>query len=80
MCLVISNLPSYLPSLAVGLVPAGRHYYEGSDFCQPLQRISPTTGVSLSLRVRSLTRGAWNIVQATFLIAVVNDGFQRSDI
>ena len=26
-----------LPSLAVGLVPAGHHYYEGSDFCQPLR-------------------------------------------
>ncbi len=26
------NLPSYLPWLAAGLVPAGRHYYGGSDF------------------------------------------------
>ena len=37
MRLVLSNLPSCLPSLAAGLVPAGRHYYEGSEFCQPLQ-------------------------------------------
>lgn len=27
----IPNLPSCLPSLAAGLVPAGQHYYEGSD-------------------------------------------------
>ena len=50
MCLVFSNLPSYLPSLATGLVPAGHHYYEGSEFCQPPQRISPTTVVSFSHR------------------------------
>ena len=31
MMLVFSNLPSCLPLLAVGLVPAGHHYYEGSD-------------------------------------------------
>jgi hypothetical protein len=30
MGLVIPNLPSYLPSLAPGLVPVGQHYYEGS--------------------------------------------------
>ena len=35
MRLVFSNLPSCLPSLAAGLVPAGHHYYEGSEFCQP---------------------------------------------
>ncbi|GEM_PF-2173724 len=29
--LVFPNLLPYLPSLAVGLVPAGQHYYEGSD-------------------------------------------------
>ena len=34
MRLLFPNLPSCLPSLAVGLVPAGHHYYEGSDFCQ----------------------------------------------
>ncbi len=50
MCLVFSNLPSCLPSLATGLVPAGHHYYEGSEFCQPPQRISPTTVVSFSHR------------------------------
>jgi len=50
MGLVFSNLPSYLPSLAAGLVPAGHHYYEGSEFCQPLQRIAPTTVISLSYR------------------------------
>ena len=31
MVLVFSNLLPYLPSLAVGLVPAGHHYYEGSE-------------------------------------------------
>ena len=31
MCLVVPNLLSCLPSLAVGLVPAGQHYYEGSE-------------------------------------------------
>jgi hypothetical protein len=31
MVLVFPNLPSCLPWLAAGLVPAGRHYYEGSD-------------------------------------------------
>lgn len=38
MGLVIPNLPSYLPSLASGLVPGGHHYYEGSD--SSAQRIS----------------------------------------
>ena len=37
MRLVFSNLPSCLPSLATGLVPAGQHYYEGSEFCQSLR-------------------------------------------
>ena len=31
MVLVFPNLLSCPPSLAAGLVPAGRHYYEGSD-------------------------------------------------
>ena len=31
MRLVFSNLLPCLPSLAVGLVPTGQHYYEGSD-------------------------------------------------
>lgn len=31
MHLVFPNLLSCLPSLASGLVPAGHHYYEGSD-------------------------------------------------
>jgi len=31
MCLVVPNLLPCLPSLAVGLVPAGQHYYEGSE-------------------------------------------------
>jgi hypothetical protein len=44
------NLPSCLPSLVVGLVPAGHHYYGGSAFCQPRQRISPTTAISFSQR------------------------------
>ena len=42
--LVIPNLPSCLPSLAEGLVPAGQHYYEGSEssarasqVCTPLR-------------------------------------------
>jgi hypothetical protein len=44
MCLVFTNLPPCLPSLAAGLVPAGQHYYEGSDssaraaqVCTPLR-------------------------------------------
>ena len=31
MCVVFPNLLPCLPSLASGLVPAGRHYYEGSE-------------------------------------------------
>ena len=31
MGLAFANLLPCLPSLAVGLVPAGQHYYEGSD-------------------------------------------------
>ena len=31
MCVVFPNLLPCLPSLATGLVPAGQHYYEGSD-------------------------------------------------
>ena len=31
MCLVFTNLPSYLPWLASGLVPDGQRYYGGSD-------------------------------------------------
>lgn len=31
MCLGFPNLPSCLPSLAAGLVPAGQHYYGDSD-------------------------------------------------
>ena len=31
MVLGFANLLPYLPSLAVGLVPAGQHYYEGSE-------------------------------------------------
>jgi len=31
MCWVFPNLPSCLPWLATGLVPAGHHYYEGSE-------------------------------------------------
>jgi hypothetical protein len=39
------------------------------------KRISPTTVVSFSHPTRSLVGGAWNMDQATFLIAVVNDRF-----
>ena len=78
MRLVIPNLPSCLPSLAAGLVPAGHHYYEGSEFCQPLWRIAPTTAVSLSHSTRSSAEGAGNFCGATFLIADVDDRFQRS--
>ena len=31
MCWVFPNLLPCLPSLAVGLVPGGHHYYEGSE-------------------------------------------------
>lgn len=75
MGLVFSNLPSCLPSLASGLIPAGQRYYEGSEFCQPLQRISSTTAVSLSQPTRSLVGGAWNWGVAPFLSALVNDGY-----
>jgi hypothetical protein len=60
MRLIFPNLPSCLPSLASGLVPHGHHYYEGSEFCQPLWRILPTTVVSLSHSTRSSADGAWN--------------------
>jgi hypothetical protein len=80
MCLVFSNLPSYLPSLATGLVPAGHHYYEGSEFCQPPQRISPTTVVSFSHRP-----GRWSEEPGTGItrrsssrLLTINS--QRSDI
>lgn len=63
MRLIFSNLLPCLPSLAAGLVPAGQHYYEGSDFCQPLPQMSPTTVVSLSLSIRSLIEGAWNWIE-----------------
>jgi len=47
--LVIFRIPlSCLPSLAAGLVPVGRHYYEGSDFCRDSLRLtSPVTSGSL---------------------------------
>lgn len=32
MCLIFPNLPSCPTSLAVGLVPTGRHYYRGSAY------------------------------------------------
>ena len=64
MCLVLTNLPSYLPWLASGLVPDGQRYYGGSDFCQELQRISPTIEVSLPLRP-----DRWSREPGTFVLA-----------
>lgn len=49
MCLVITNLPSCLPSLAAGLVPAGQHYYEGSD--SSAERISSLHAAEVSLLI-----------------------------
>ena len=61
MRLIFPNPLSYLPSLATGLVPVGHHYYEGSDFRQRPQRISPTTDISFPHPARSQTGGAWNL-------------------
>ena len=57
-----SNLLSCLPSLAAGLVPAGHHYYEGSEFCQPL-RANLTDDPRFVLAAGlSPARGAWNLL------------------
>jgi hypothetical protein len=58
------------------LVPDGPRYYEGSDFCQLPLSNPPTTIVSFSHPAWSLAEGAWNIVEATFLIAdlTINSG------
>jgi len=49
MRLVFPNLPSCLPSLATGLVPAGHHYYEGSD--SPTERVKGLHAVGVSLLI-----------------------------
>ncbi len=54
MSLVVSNLPSCLPWLAAGLVPAGHHYYEGSDFCQPLRGAFCIWQISLLISIELL--------------------------
>ncbi len=60
MSLVFSNLLPCLPSLATGLVPVGRHYYEGSEFCQPLPA-NLTDGRHFVLAMGwPLAHGAWN--------------------
>jgi hypothetical protein len=47
--LVFPNLPSYLPSLAPGLVPSGQHYYEGSE--SSARRISGLHAAEVSLLI-----------------------------
>ncbi len=49
MCGVFPNLPSCLPSLAAGLVPAGQHYYEGSD--SSAQRVTGLHAAEVSLLI-----------------------------
>jgi hypothetical protein len=49
MCVVFPNLPSCLPSLATGLVPAGQHYYEGSD--SSAERVTRLHAAEVSLLI-----------------------------
>ena len=49
MCLVIPNLLPCLPSLAVGLVPTGQHYYEGSE--SSAERITGLHAAEVSLLI-----------------------------
>jgi len=49
MILVFPNLLPYLPSLAVGLVPAGHHYYEGSD--SSTERVTGLHAAEVSLLI-----------------------------
>jgi hypothetical protein len=58
------------------LVPAGHHYYEGSDFCQPPLTNPPTTIVSFSHPAWSLAEGAWNILKrrSSSLILTIDSG------
>jgi len=49
MRLVFPNLPSCLPSLAAGLVPAGHHYYEGSD--SSAERVTGLHAAEVSLLI-----------------------------
>lgn len=49
MRLVFPNLPSCLPSFAAGLVPAGHHYYEGSD--SSAERVSGLHAAEVSLLI-----------------------------
>lgn len=48
----------------MGLVPTSQHYYGGSDFCQELQRISPTIAVSFSFRPDRWSREPGTFVPA----------------
>ena len=49
MCVVFPNLPSCLPSLATGLVPAGQHYDEGSD--SSAERVTGLHAAEVSLLI-----------------------------
>jgi hypothetical protein len=49
MRLAFSNLLPCLPSLAAGLVPAGHHYYEGSD--SSTERVLGLRAVEVSLLI-----------------------------
>jgi hypothetical protein len=48
-CMVFPNLLSCLPSLAAGLVPAGQHYYEGSD--SSAERVTGLHAAEVSLLI-----------------------------
>jgi len=80
MRLIFPNLPSCLPSLATGLVPAGRHYYEGSEFCQPLWRIAPATVFSISHRPGRWSEEPGTGIERRSSSLLLSMDSQRSDI
>lgn len=73
MRLDFTNLLSCLPSLAAGLVPAGPHYYGGSDSCQPLHPILRDRRFRSTASAIVLA-AAWNIHPAAFLTALAIEG------
>lgn len=75
MRLIFPNLLPCLPSLAAGLVPAGQHYYEGSEFCQPLQTNLTDDRCFVLASDPVAGRRSLEPLCATFLIAMFDDGF-----
>ena len=55
MGLVLSNLPSCLPSLAMGLVPTGQHYYGGSESSAHASRVCGAAEASLLISIELLS-------------------------